>query len=41
VKLKLQPISEWQRDNKDQSAKNADFATLIGRHEGLQNDIPG
>jgi len=28
----LQPVSEWQCDKEDSSAKNADFSTLIGCH---------
>jgi len=28
----FQPVSEWQHYNKDWSAKNANFATLIGCH---------
>jgi len=28
----LQSVLEWQRENEDWSAKNGDFATLIGCH---------
>jgi len=28
----LQFVSEWQHENEDWSAKNADFSTLIGYH---------
>jgi len=30
--LRLQSLSEWQRDKVDWSVKNADFSTLIGCH---------